>query len=35
MGRKLTVWIFQATNWQDCSREDMDMVKKKKSQERN
>ena len=28
MGRKTTVWIFQAINWRNLAREDMDMVKR-------
>ena len=35
MERKTTIWIFQATNWQDCTQEDMDITTKGKSQERN
>ena len=31
MGRKTTVWIFQATNWRYRTQDDMDMAKKKKS----
>ena len=34
MERKTTVWIFQDTNKWDCSRENLDMVKKGKSQEK-
>ena len=30
MGRKITVWIFQATNWQNLTREDLDMTTKEK-----
>ena len=33
MARKTTVWILQATNWRDCAREDLDIVKKGKSLE--
>ena len=32
---KTTVWIFQATNWLDCLRDDVDMTTKGKSQESN
>ena len=35
IGRKRTLWILQATNWRDCTQEDMFMAKKKKPQERN
>ena len=35
MERKTTVWIFQGANQQDCRREDLDVRKKEKSQERN
>ena len=31
MGRKTTVWIFQAINWRNRTREDLDMVTKEKS----
>ena len=31
MGRKTTVWIFQATNKRNFTREDLDMAKKGKS----
>ena len=30
MGRKTTVWIFQVTNWQNLTREDLDMAEKGK-----
>ena len=30
MGRKTIVWIFQATNKQNLTREDLDMAKKGK-----
>ena len=30
MGRKITVWIFQATNKQNFTRENLDMAKKDK-----
>ena len=29
MGRKTTVGIFQATNWQECALEDLKMAKKR------
>ena len=35
MGRKTSVRIFQATNWRNLTREDLDMVKKEKLLERN
>ena len=35
MGTKTTVWIFQATNKQNFTREDMDMAKKRKPRERS
>ena len=35
MGRKTTVWILQATNWENCTRDDLDMAKKRKPPERN
>ena len=31
--RKKTVCIFQATNWQDYTREDLDISQKRKSQD--
>ena len=34
MERKTTVWIFQATNWRNLMREDLDMAKKKGSLKR-
>ena len=30
MGRKTTIWIFQATNKRNLTQEDFDMVKKRK-----
>ena len=35
MGRKTSVWIFQATILRDCSREDLNMDKQEKPQKRN
>ena len=35
MGRKTTVWIFQAKNERNYTRENLDMITKKKSQKRN
>ena len=35
IGRKITVWIFQATNWQDFTREDAGIAKEGKPQKRN
>ena len=35
MLRKITVWIFQATNWLDCMQEDLGLAKKRKSHMRN
>ena len=35
MRRKTTVLMFQATNWQDFTRENPDMANKEKLQERN
>ena len=35
MGRKTTVWIFQATNKQNLTQENLDMAKKEKSFEKN
>ena len=35
MGRKTTVWIFQATNKQNLTQKDLDMAKKEKPLERN
>ena len=35
MGRKTTVWIFQATNKRILTRQDLDMAKKGKSYKRN
>ena len=33
--RKTTIWILLATNWVDCTREDLVVAKKGKPQERN
>ena len=35
MGRKAIVWTFQATNKLNLTREDLDMTKKGKPEERN
>ena len=35
MGRTTTVWIFQATNKWNLTREDMSMAKKGKPQDKN
>ena len=34
LGIKITVWIFQATNFWNCTQKDLNMVKKGKPQER-
>ena len=35
MGRKTTVWIFQATSWRICKRVFLDMATQGKPNERN
>ena len=35
IGIKTSLCILQATKWQDCTQDDLDMVKREKSNERN
>ena len=35
MCRKTTVWIFQAANWRDLTREGLDKATKEKPQKKN
>ena len=35
MGRKTTIWTFQATSKQNLTRENLDIAKKGKPKERN
>ena len=34
MAKKTSAWIFQTRNYQDCKRENMDIAKKEKPQEK-
>ena len=33
--KKIYTWILQTSNWGGCTGKDLDIVKKKKPQERN
>ena len=35
MGKGITQWVFQRTNWRDLTQKDLDMAKKGKYQEIN